>query len=840
MRRRFQNSLRREALVGIALAALAHAGYANATSTVGTAGAANTRSTSTPPGGALRVIEIGAQVVENEKIDTSGSGSVQLLFIDKTTLNIGPHSSVVIDKFVFNPMTTEGELAITLSKGALRLVGGQATHTGGATITTPVAAIGVRGGIVSVNHEATHGTRAVLGFGTFTMTSRCLGKAGCESHSVTVTRPGFMVQTAAAGDTPSDPVKASASLIDQSNVQLTSRPGQTGGSNAVPTDQLAAVYNVGTVNSPAATTVIVNQGQGRGGASPSVYQATQTAAQGEQSTAANVTAQNNAPANTTPPSTALTPPTVSSSQTPPVSSSPPAPAPPPPTSYSLLTLGPYSTNLGASPMPYLTASFVVSGGATISTVSPILGYARGGLNADGTIDTASRQLQAGLSISGQGAAQTSTFFVMTSEIANAPNIGYTAAGGIEATARLGSNQNASVAYGAVGSATSSSGPNSVPTNANGVPIGPYSLTSNAINLDNGVITPVSESQYISSSVNYTFNPVNTAAPTSLAINHPNLTLQGYVGGLMQTASSVNGVYGAPYVITNATGQPGDVSIFLPGTSSEMGAVFNVVGSNVPANGVTSAQFNFGSYNPSDPNNTAGLNGAEGAYINRTNFGAREALVFDNGANVPTSTENGSTLGQGNIGQILVTAGTVGANSASFLSSISSTSVQPCACEYTQWGFWSANSTRAGATTYYDASNLMLWVAGVPTTAGSIPQTGTATYTGHAIANISNNGAQYISAGTFSNTVNFGARTGSVSIGGLDGTNYAGTVNLTPSSTLFAGTLSGSTGARAAALNGSFFQGGPTNTTPGYGEMGGSINIAGTNYLGSGIFAARKP
>jgi hypothetical protein len=36
------------------------------------------------------VIEIGTQVVENEKIQTTATGSVQVLFIDKTTLNVGP------------------------------------------------------------------------------------------------------------------------------------------------------------------------------------------------------------------------------------------------------------------------------------------------------------------------------------------------------------------------------------------------------------------------------------------------------------------------------------------------------------------------------------------------------------------------------------------------------------------------------------------------------------------------------------------------------------------------------------------------------------------------------
>jgi len=45
------------------------------------------------------------------------------------------------------------------------------------------------------------------------------------------------------------------------------------------------------------------------------------------------------------------------------------------------------------------------------------------------------------------------------------------------------------------------------------------------------------------------------------------------------------------------------------------------------------------------------------------------------------------------------------------------------------------------------------------------------------------------------------------------------------------------------LAGSFFQGGPTNVTPLYGEMGGSLilsNLPGNpSYLGSGIFAARR-
>ena len=152
---------------GLAVSASAYA------DTVGTAGAVNTTSSGTPPGGGARVIEIGTQVVENEKIQTTATGSVQVLFIDKTTLNVGPNSTLVIDRFVYNPATTRGQLALSLGKGVLRVVGGAATHSEGATIRTPVAAIGLRGGIAIISHSGAKGTEAILGFGRMSVSTLC-------------------------------------------------------------------------------------------------------------------------------------------------------------------------------------------------------------------------------------------------------------------------------------------------------------------------------------------------------------------------------------------------------------------------------------------------------------------------------------------------------------------------------------------------------------------------------------------------------------------------------------------------------------------------------------------
>jgi hypothetical protein len=804
---------------------------------VGNASAVNTKSISTPPGAATRTIEIGAQVVRNEKIETSGTGSVQLLFIDKTTLNIGVNSRIVIDKFVFNPASNEGEVALNLTKGLLRVVGGQATHTGGATITTPAAAIGVRGGIVTISHSKAKGTMAILGFGTMTVTNFCSARttqsSGCTPQTVTVRRPGFAVQVSGPDATPTEPARVSAAQLDSTSLQLTSRPGQSGGASTIPNDPLAASYNVGTSNSAAAPAVALANNAGN-----NLWENLIST----QRFIGQIIQQG------VPPAVAVT--TAESVLTPP---SPPAPI----AAYAIVTQGPYSTSAGSSPIPYLTASYAGTGNFT---VSPILGYQEGGLTGSGATNVESRQFQAGLSVAGQGAAQTSTLFVMTSNINKAPNIGLTQAGGVSVVTYQPELN--SVGYHAsleIGSATPTSAPNSVPANSFGEPNGSYTINNSSINLVTGSVSNATSTDFPSGT--YTFNPITTGTPTQLTANHPVLNLQGngggislkgYVGGLMQSAfiSPINptnfATYSAPYIVTNATGNPGDVSITLPATSSQMGATLNIASLNAPASGLASASYQFGSYSSADPTNAAGRNTARGAYVDPANFAGRAAVIFNNGANAPISTRNGQSLaGVGSFDDsLLVTATPVGANSSTFLSSISSTTVTPCACEFTQWGFWSSLSGQSldnGQSRFVDGTSVpALWVAGVPTTAANLPTTGTATYTGHAIADISSNGAQYLAAGTFANTVNFGTATGAVTINGLDGTNYAGNVSLKPSTTLFAGNLIGNVGGRSAALNGSFFQGGPTNTTPLYGEMGGNLTLTGANYLGSGIFLGRKP
>jgi hypothetical protein len=122
--------------------------------TVGTAAAVKPASTGTPPGGSARTLEIGTGIVSKERIQTTGTGSLQVMFNDKSTLTIGPNSNLVIDDFVYNPGAGGGKFAASLTKGALRFVGGQISHTAGATINTPVASLGIRGGAAFVTHDS--------------------------------------------------------------------------------------------------------------------------------------------------------------------------------------------------------------------------------------------------------------------------------------------------------------------------------------------------------------------------------------------------------------------------------------------------------------------------------------------------------------------------------------------------------------------------------------------------------------------------------------------------------------------------------------------------------------
>jgi len=122
---------------------------------IGTVAAANTVLDGTPPGAERRALSIGQRVVANERLRSSDTGSGHLLFRDHTSLSIAPDSDIVLDRYVYDPERDAGEIAATMAKGVLRFIGGRITDRSEATVETPVATIGIRGGMALVEVCAT-------------------------------------------------------------------------------------------------------------------------------------------------------------------------------------------------------------------------------------------------------------------------------------------------------------------------------------------------------------------------------------------------------------------------------------------------------------------------------------------------------------------------------------------------------------------------------------------------------------------------------------------------------------------------------------------------------------
>jgi hypothetical protein len=158
-----------------------------ATAKVGVTSASDGDPRGKPPAEVERVLRVGVDVQANEVITTQANDRAHLMFLDGTSLSVGPNAQLTIDKFVYDPTTKTGDLAINASKGVFRLVGGKISKTNAITVTTPSSTIGIRGGI-SIFDVGQQQTMSVFVFG-ISMTVGAGGKIEI------VTRPGFQVTT---------------------------------------------------------------------------------------------------------------------------------------------------------------------------------------------------------------------------------------------------------------------------------------------------------------------------------------------------------------------------------------------------------------------------------------------------------------------------------------------------------------------------------------------------------------------------------------------------------------------------------------------------------------------
>jgi len=149
-------------IVGCALGAAVVAFVGAPASAQQNIGAAATTHNDVKHGAAGRIAPLatGDSVFKDESVRTGQESTAKLVFLDSTALAVGPTSSVVLDRFIYDPSPTSQAMAVNLTKGVFRFTTG-ALDKSAYSIATPTAAIGVRGTVLDIAVQGSR-TRVTL------------------------------------------------------------------------------------------------------------------------------------------------------------------------------------------------------------------------------------------------------------------------------------------------------------------------------------------------------------------------------------------------------------------------------------------------------------------------------------------------------------------------------------------------------------------------------------------------------------------------------------------------------------------------------------------------------
>ncbi len=160
---------------------------------VGVVGATSASLFATGDDGLQRTLKQGDVIFLNDNLSTDKTGRAQIIFKDRSTVSINENAQLRIDSFVYNPKESTGKLSLNSVKGAFRFIGGALSKKNPVEVHTPVATIGIRGGIVDAHIAAGSGeTEAVFVYGK----EMTLANAGGETVSTTSIGAGFSLDKA--------------------------------------------------------------------------------------------------------------------------------------------------------------------------------------------------------------------------------------------------------------------------------------------------------------------------------------------------------------------------------------------------------------------------------------------------------------------------------------------------------------------------------------------------------------------------------------------------------------------------------------------------------------------
>ena len=84
-------------------------------------------------------------VFAGETVKTSSSASTVIRFADKTQIQVGANSTIVLDKFVYDPSSGTGDAAIKFGTGVFRFITGDIKNKDAVKLSTPPTSLTIRG-----------------------------------------------------------------------------------------------------------------------------------------------------------------------------------------------------------------------------------------------------------------------------------------------------------------------------------------------------------------------------------------------------------------------------------------------------------------------------------------------------------------------------------------------------------------------------------------------------------------------------------------------------------------------------------------------------------------------
>ena len=757
---------------------------------IGRTTAVNPASHGTPPGRSTRVLVPKLNVFADERIETDEAGVTQILFRDGSHMSVGPNSDLVIDRFVYDPETSTGELAASLGRGVLRFVGGQLSKRDKVTVATPVAVIGVRGGIAVIEHDIDGGTEAILLFGD-EMDVRGIGDVETWTR---VTRPGYSVSVRADGSIgPAAPV--APERLDQVLAAVEGSPESDGGAPTRPDD--AAVRQSSYAEESAAASIV-----DPARLAPAVLDET---APDRTDTQTPVDAQEQQPIS---PAALLR--------------------------YDIEFQGLDGLD-GAGTVTYPLAIVKPEGpfGNAYETGSA------------GFLYTAN-------SFSGEGADQVGGMHVLVGTITNPGSLSVPARflGRLRGAQRNDAHDGT---WQIRGELADDPARYPIPAFYGADPPDTFSVTSGYYRFG-GEFVPddVRAHLHLSTLERHAVTAgadLRQTIPLAQVANREPRVWNGYATGLFEARTGVGGVRTLEGTYSLSNTDPTDVLVGSWGVH-RFGAVFDLdsgrthegepgnPGNLVTNFDVTGMQITFGRRSDQHlPPGFASFSGTRGVFVDESAFGGVAAVVFETGTNFA---ENRRLIYvNGRLAPDVWPVNTrvwMVSNDAAPATGLLSGGVRYCDCPAARFGWWGGQIGVVAGPEGARADALFpgTFVVGNLPVIADMPGEGTASYAGHAAAAIRNAGAAYAAVGRFEQDWDFARRTGTARIRSLDGRDYDARVSATANPRDFTGSLTQTAGAASGDLAGSFFSDGSNPAV----DVGGRFTIAeGSAYTAVGSFAA---